>query len=614
MPCFAQTNQPASARINQLALLEAFIDHTNDVGYDIYLTSPDSARNLAEKALLLSEKIKYSLGIARSYSNIGVIYWSQSYYPIALFYLNTALANVPKGQPLLLSDIYSNIGRVYADLNDYKKAIYNLNKSEILAGTDKLHLGEALSEKSYIYLKLKNYAKAIDFAKKSLKLDQSVGEQMGAAIDYSRIGDIYYAEKDYARGLAYDDTAYRNSVKLHMNRLRAGMYLQYAIINATKGNYDIAIEFAKKGVKLYNSIGIMIGLSKTYKSLIESFEAKKDLKNALYYERQYNHIEDSLNTADKMRSTQLIQNYFALNARLDGLALVEKRNEDNKGKIKFQHTIINMLLVSLLFVIAALTVTFYYYKQKKLLSKKLQQQKRLIEAQAANLEVVNNLKDKMLAVVGHDLRTPIANLINISSLFESDDLTVTEVNSLMRDINPIVKGAELTLSNLLDWAGSQIKGRSVVPTNIDIHLLGAEMEQTFKHLLNLKNIEFKNQVQAGELAFADENQVKVILRNLISNAIKFTEVNGHVFLSTGITAGKLIISVTDDGKGISSGEIDKLFHPGTHFSHFGNSGEQGTGLGLLLCKELVELNGGQLKVTSETGKGSRFYFDLPLVK
>jgi len=609
--------QPADNRKST----RAAIDSENAVVYNIFLKSPDSARRMAEHALLLSEKIKYAHGIAQGYYNIGTLYWSQSYYPIALFYMNTALANTQKSDKMLLSDIYSGRGRVYADLGDYKKAMYNLDKCEVYAGDDKLKLGEAYSEKSYVYMKLLNYEKALNAAKISLKLNQDVGEFQGVAIIYSRLGSIYLAKNDYAKALAYDDTAYRNSKILKMNRLLAGMYLEYANINNKLKKYDVAIGFAKKGVALYDSIGVMAGLAGSYKAMILAYEAKNDLKNALYYEKKYNHTQDSLNTVDKIKSTQLIQNYFELNTRLNHMAEVEKKNEENKSKIEFQHTIINILVASLVAVIILLSVTYYYYKQKKLLSNKLQQQheelsaqKALIETQATNLEDVNNLKDKMMAIVGHDLRTPIANLHNILELFEGDYLTAEEVHILMRDVSPIVKGTELTLSNLLDWAGSQIKGRAVNTSNIDIFLLGAEMEQTFKHLLKQKQLRFTNTAKPGQLVLADENHIKIILRNLISNAIKFTGNEGQIILAANADGDKLTIGVEDTGMGMTAAQVEKLFSSDTHFSQSGTLGEKGTGLGLLLCQELVELNGGKLAVRSTPGEGSKFYFSLPLVK
>jgi signal transduction histidine kinase len=606
LPCFAQTPSAETVIISQ----QQYIDHVNDVVYDIYLKSPDSARDMAEKMLLLSEKIKYPLGVARSYANIGVVYWSLSYYPIALFYYNAALQYVPKGHPLLLSEIYSNLGRVYTDLGNYQLALSNLTRSEKLAGTDKLHLGESYSEESYTYSKLHDYDKAISMAKMSLKLNIEVGELMGAAIDYSRVGDIYYAEKNYTRALAYEDTAYQQSIKLHMNRLRAGMYLQYAIIYNDRHEFNKGMDFAKKGISLYDSLGTMTGLSNSYKALIVSLEGTNDLKHALYYERKYNHVQDSLNTIDKLRSTQLIQNYFSLNSRLNDLAQEKERDRDNNAKIKFQHTIINILIVSLVFFIGALSVMFYFYEQKKLLGRKLHQQYQLIEAQSANLAQVNGLKDKILAVIGHDLRTPIANLINISSLFESDDLSINEVQVLMKDITPVIRGAELTLSNLLDWAGSHIKGRSVTLADVDVYEVGVEMEQTFRHLLQRKNISFINCASKGQMVRADENHLKVVLRNLISNAIKFTENKGHITLTAECTGDRIIIGIADTGRGMSSEEIDKLFYLTTHFTAYGTRGEKGTGLGLILCRELVELNGGKMGVNSKQGEGTQFYFDL----
>lgn len=600
---------------------KAVIDSENEVVYKIFLKSPDSARRIAEQALLQSEKIKYAHGIAQGYYNIGTLYWSQSYYPVALFYMNTALANAQKSDKMLLSDIYSGRGRVYADLGDYKKAMYNLDKCEMYAGDDKLRLGEAYSEKSYVYMKLLNYDKALAAAEVSLKLNQDAGEFQGAAIIYSRLGSIYLAKNDYTKALAYDDTAYRNSKVLKMNRLLAGMYLEYANINNSLKKYDIAISFARKGVALYDSIGVMTGLSSSYKAMIAAYEAKNDLKNALRYEKKYNHTQDSLNTVDKVKSTQLIQNYFELNTRLNHMAEVEKKNEENKSKIEFQHTIINILVAALVAVVILLSVMYYYYEQKKLLSKKLQQQheellaqKTLIETQAANLEDVNNLKDKMMAVVGHDLRTPIANLHNILELFEDDYLTHEEVHVLMQDVSPIVKGTELTLSNLLDWAGSQIKGRVVNVSKIDIFLLGAEMEQTFKHLLKQKQIRFANTAKPGQLVLADENHIKIILRNLISNAIKFTGNKGQITLAANTDSDNLIISIQDTGIGMTMADVKKLFSSDTHFSQSGTLGEKGTGLGLLLCQELIELNGGKLAANSVPGEGSKFYFSLPLAK
>jgi signal transduction histidine kinase len=620
---FSCTRIPAFAQPlpNSIAGQRAYIDHINGVVYDIYLKSPDSARNMAEQMLLLSEKIKYPVGISRSYHNIGVIYWSQSYYPIALYYLNAALANTTKDQRLLLSEIYSDIGRVYADLLDYKRALYNLNKCELYAGKDALHLGEAISEQSYVYMKLHNYPKAISLATLALNYDHKIKEEMGAAILYSRLGTLYYEKHDHERAKAYDDTAYRESVRLQMHRLTAGMYGEYAMMDNHAHRYGDAIALSKKSIALFDSLGVFSGQVAGYKILIQSYEGKKDLAKALATERKYNKIQDSLNTIDKVKSAQLIQNYFELNSRLNELAQADKKNQNNRALISFQHTVINILVVSLVLVLLLLTVTYYFYNQKKLLNSKLQAQhnklsaqKKLIESQAGNLKEVNGMKDKMLAVIAHDLRSPIANLLNILSMFEQDYLTPEEVHVLMQDINPIVKSTDLTLTNLLEWAGSQIKGGAAKAVEIDVFLLGVEMEQTFKHLLKTKELEFINLAKPAQMVMADLNHIRIILRNLISNAIKFTGDKGSISLHTKVDGDKLAISVTDTGTGMSAQDMDSLFNLDTHFSNSGTSGEKGTGLGLILCKELTELNGSKLLVQSKLNEGTTFTFKLPLAR
>jgi signal transduction histidine kinase len=597
------------------------IDNLNNTAYNIYLTTPDSARRLAEKALLLSQESNYATGKGRSFYNIGLIYWSQSYYPISLFYLNSATNYLPAGNSSALSDCFNALGRTYADLGNYKQALANLDKALYLAGKDKALLAEVYSERSYVYCATKNYDKAVEEAQYSLKLNKEINAKGSVAVLYARLGGIYRLKKDYPAALKYDSISYRMSIITFNKRLRAKLYTEYALLYNELHKYDTAISYAKMGITLADSIGIIDAEAEGYKALVNSYELKGDLKNALAYQKKYAAMDDSISTSTKLKTIKLIQDHSALNSKLNDIKLMEVGDRENKAKIKAQTKLILILATSLVVLISMLFITFYLYKQKKLLSNKLKtqhsallDQKELIEIQATNLQSVNDLKDKLLAVIGHDLRTPVANMSNIIEMFNDGYLDAGEVSELMKEISPIMKGAELTLSNLTEWAGSQIKGKNVNSTNVDIFLLGVEMEQTFMHHLQLKSIDFTNNAYAGQSVLADENHIKVILRNLVSNAIKFTDNKGNITLATQIENNSLIISVTDTGKGMDVNEIEKLFSINTHFSHSGTSGERGTGIGLLLCKELVELNGGKLLVSSAVGKGSTFYFNLPLVR
>jgi signal transduction histidine kinase len=363
----------------------------------------------------------------------------------------------------------------------------------------------------------------------------------------------------------------------------------------------------------------MDGISSSYKAMMFGFEQKRDLDNALVYQKKYSSTLDRLNTSDKKRNTQLIQSYFALNARLTEIAKIQQQAKEDTQKIHAQNTIILTLVISLLLVLIALYFTYYNFRQKKLLNNKLHRQhealliqKSLIEEQSANLAAVNKLKDKLLAIIGHDLRTPFANLRNIIGLFDDDNLDLDDMHGLMKKMEPVIKGAELTLSNLLEWAGSQIKGINVTPTIIDISLIGREMAQTYSYPLQQKSIVFQNKAIAGQCVKADEKHIKVIIGNLISNAIKFTDDDGTIILSSDINGQELIISVKDTGKGIATEQLHKLFDLNSHFTQSGTMGESGTGIGLFLCKELVEFNGGRLWVASQVNQGSAFSFSLPL--
>jgi len=236
----------------------------------------------------------------------------------------------------------------------------------------------------------------------------------------------------------------------------------------------------------------------------------------------------------------------------------------------------------------------------------------VIEDQRADLEDVNKLKDKLLAIIGHDLRTPIASLSSIADLFSIGYITADEVAKLMADLAPVVKGAELTLSNLMDFAGSQIKGQAVMATNVNMFLITVEMKKTFEHQLQYKNIVFNNNCGFEANVLADTNHVKIIMRNLIGNAIKFTNNDGQISISSSSHGNFMVISIEDTGVGMTQDQVDKLFSVNQHFSQKGTSGEKGTGLGLLLCKELVELNQGKLWVEAVAGQGCKFSFSLPM--
>ncbi|WP_136467632.1 hybrid sensor histidine kinase/response regulator [Flagellimonas onchidii] len=238
-----------------------------------------------------------------------------------------------------------------------------------------------------------------------------------------------------------------------------------------------------------------------------------------------------------------------------------------------------------------------------------------IEEQAKNLKQSNDLKDRMFSIIGHDLRSPLSaaklkmDFIMRGIIDPKDDEFLDET---VYDLLKTMDEALNLLQNLLGWAKSESDQIQMIPEKLNLNDL---VEQTFR-LLKLgsdhKSIQMLNNVPEGIFAFADNNMIKTVLRNIVSNAIKFTPVDGAIKINYKKAKDRAVIEIEDNGNGIPKEDIKKILNPNEHFSKLGTEKEPGTGLGLILCQNFVQRNGGALKIKSQVGEGSTFYFDLPM--
>lgn len=243
----------------------------------------------------------------------------------------------------------------------------------------------------------------------------------------------------------------------------------------------------------------------------------------------------------------------------------------------------------------------------------IKKQKEELEVHRKELESLNQTKDKFFAIIAHDLRNPFSTVLSLSELL-AKEFDTFEPDKMQLFIEQIYKYSNNTfnlLENLLQWSLLQT-GRTVLRAKSgNIAELIHENIELLRGNANQKKIELTWINPMDCFAFFDRNMITTVIRNLISNAIKFTPENGRIVVEVTADSEKYKVSVQDNGVGISDTDIAKLFRIDSNPSTIGTSQEQGTGLGLILCRDFVEKNGGKIAVESEVGKGSRFYFTVP---
>ncbi len=229
------------------------------------------------------------------------------------------------------------------------------------------------------------------------------------------------------------------------------------------------------------------------------------------------------------------------------------------------------------------------------------------------LELLNATKDKFFNIIAHDLKSPFNAIMGFSELLVE---RVQEKNyeGIDKFAGIILKSSgraiEL-LMNLMDWARSQTGKMEFIPEYFQIVDFIEETTPLFDDIAGQKSISIRKNLSQGATVFADKTMISTVLRNLISNAIKFTNTGGEIVISVVNKTSELTVSVSDNGVGISKSALEKLFRLDENYSTTGTNNEQGTGLGLILCKEFIEKHGGKIWVESEVGKGSTFSFSLP---
>jgi signal transduction histidine kinase len=241
----------------------------------------------------------------------------------------------------------------------------------------------------------------------------------------------------------------------------------------------------------------------------------------------------------------------------------------------------------------------------------IQIQSSQLQQQAQELDQLNSLKNKLFSVISHDLKAPMYALRNLFDNIHNQDMPAQDIKELIPDVKKDLNYTVSLMENLLQWAKTQMQSHCVKPHLINM----TDIVDEVMHLLHLqaaaKNITMTKKVSGAVYAWADYDMINLVVRNLVSNSIKFTPIGGHIYIGAGEMDDFTEVYVQDTGKGMSSADLKKI-NSYEFFTTNGTAQEQGTGLGLMLCKEFLAKNDGYMRIESEQGKGSTFSFTLPL--
>ena len=242
--------------------------------------------------------------------------------------------------------------------------------------------------------------------------------------------------------------------------------------------------------------------------------------------------------------------------------------------------------------------------------KDLELKKQQVEQQTGQLSDLNILKNKLFSVIVHDLRMPIYALKSLFKNMDAYDMPADEIKMMVPEIYQELQAATNLMENLLQWSKSQLEAASTYPEALNLQVLTEQVIGQLNLQAKAKNIVIDSKLDLNESPWADKDMTTMVLRNLVSNAVKFTPLHGKVSIGTRDLGAHIEIYVKDNGKGMS-GEILEKLQSEAFYSTAGTAKEPGTGLGLMLCKEYLARNGGRLSIQSELGRGSVFSFNLP---
>ena len=582
----------------------------------LLLSDFDKALEFCFQALKIDEAHRLKPQKAITLSSIAEIYMEVgNNYKALEFYMQSLILYQDLGESEGTIKTLNSIGLINSHLNKPQKALEYHKQALALSKAANLPVLEAntIHLMAEVFKREEKYGDAIKFQNSALAIRRAIENDRGISESLTALGEIYALQDDSEKALDF----YLRAIK-----------------------YQRQTQNFEGLAKSYNGIGSLLIKTKEYKRAIRNLElalkhgiqtnSKKHIRDsyellymchfslenyakALEYKDLFIAISEFIYSEESERKIAEMQSKFEIDKKEDEIELLKSLQEVKELQLGKQEDLKNFLLTGLvLFAIIAVLI-YYLYQTKRKSNVALTETNFQISEKNKALEELNATKDKFFSIISHDLRGPLNSLTSFSSLLinHTAHLSKEEIQMLAKDLDKSVKGLFGLLENLLDWSRSQSGNIEIKPEVLDAKDLIIQNKQLLSKTAEIKNISIVTPENIEVAIMADRNSVNTVIRNLISNAIKFTPIDGQIRIEARESSNMVMISIEDNGVGMSGEVLDKLFRIDKKHSTKGTANEKGTGLGLILCKEFVEKNGGAIAVESIENKGTIFTVTLP---
>jgi len=620
------TGELKAADNNILAADRKKVDSLNQLAFDQKRFDVAKALNNLFNAENLAIAGNYQKGLATTFFHEAGIYHQNGYdkKALATYYksklifqtlkdtLNIAIVNKEIATSLYASGqsgeairLYNESLMVFIQLNDQRQ-IANIKNSIGLVQLDQRQY--AIAEASF---------------REALNLSVRIRHQYGEKKAYYNLGlleekltNFTKAEAYYLKSLAID--------KLLNDKFGAALnQLQLASIHQQQGRSDVSITDAKEAYGRAYVVSAYNLMKDASTRVINVYRQKNDILRASEWQDSLVNVLNMQIANEKeyaLNFIEVIKNQNAKNTN------AEKDLEKQKQVQKEQLLIITVGTFILIIVAVLAVLALVNYQRQRFFGKELKQKNEIIEKNSASLDQLNkeishqNLlleednktKNKLLSIISHDLRTPLVNTKGVLNLVNQGMVPPEEADRLLQLLETQYLGTTSLLDNLLFWIKGQMDGKEDDKVKVGLHQLIKVLEEEHRMPLMKKKITLRNLVDRDLAIITEKEMIRIVCRNLISNAIKFTNENGTIDVSSRVGDDHcLYLAVKDNGIGMSKEAIEKV-NAKQYYNTTGTSYEKGSGFGLMLCRDLISKAGGELIVESEPGKGSTFTIRMPL--